>query len=200
MNYLAHAYLSFGEPEILAGNLTSDFVKGKKKLDYPPGIQQGINLHRAIDAYTDTHEATRQAKEVFRPHYRLYAGAFMDVVYDHFLAIDETQFPGNSLLAFSENVYVQVEPFIDRAPERFRRMFPYMKSQNWLYHYRFRSGMERSFGGLVRRAAYLEDSATALALFDRHYAFLQSCYHQFFPGVLAFAKDWLHSSNRFKNE
>jgi acyl carrier protein phosphodiesterase len=30
MNYLAHAYLSFGEPDILAGNMISDFVKGKK--------------------------------------------------------------------------------------------------------------------------------------------------------------------------
>lgn len=30
MNYLAHAYLSFDEPEILVGNMISDFVKGKK--------------------------------------------------------------------------------------------------------------------------------------------------------------------------
>ncbi len=35
MNYLAHAYLSFGDPDILAGNMISDFVKGKKKFDYP---------------------------------------------------------------------------------------------------------------------------------------------------------------------
>ena len=30
MNYLAHAYLSFGYSELLVGNLISDFVKGKK--------------------------------------------------------------------------------------------------------------------------------------------------------------------------
>ncbi len=35
MNYLAHAYLSFNDPEILVGNMISDFVKGKKKFDYP---------------------------------------------------------------------------------------------------------------------------------------------------------------------
>ena len=33
MNYLAHAYLSFNDPEILVGNMISDFVKGKKKAD-----------------------------------------------------------------------------------------------------------------------------------------------------------------------
>jgi len=88
LNYLAHAYLSFDQPEIIVGNLISDFVKGKKKFDYPPGIQKGIALHRAIDTFTDSHPATKEAKEVFRPHYRLYAGAFIDVAYDHFLAND----------------------------------------------------------------------------------------------------------------
>ena len=64
MNYLAHAYLSFNHPEILTGNMISDFVKGKKKFDYPTTIQKGIMLHRAIDQFTDTHEATKEAKEV----------------------------------------------------------------------------------------------------------------------------------------
>ena len=89
MNYLAHAYLSFDDPEVLAGNMISDFVKGKKKFDYPFRIQQGIMLHRLIDDFTDNHPATKEAKEFFRPDYRLYSGAFVDVVYDHFLAIDE---------------------------------------------------------------------------------------------------------------
>ena len=70
MNYLAHAYLSFGQPAILTGNMISDYVKGKKKFDYPPEILRGINLHRSIDQFTDNHPATREAKEVFRPAYR----------------------------------------------------------------------------------------------------------------------------------
>ena len=62
MNYLAHAYFSFNHTDILTGNMISDFVKGKKKYDYPPGIQKGIALHREIDEFTDAHEATRLAK------------------------------------------------------------------------------------------------------------------------------------------
>ena len=67
MNYLAHAYLSFNEPGLLVGNMISDFVKGKKKFDYPAGIRKGIALHRAIDTFTDDHEATKLAKNVFHP-------------------------------------------------------------------------------------------------------------------------------------
>jgi len=66
MNYLAHAYLSFNEPEILIGNLISDFVKGKKKFSYSPGIQNGIAIHRAIDQFTDDHAATHAAKLFFK--------------------------------------------------------------------------------------------------------------------------------------
>jgi acyl carrier protein phosphodiesterase len=76
MNYLAHAYLSFNEPEILAGNMISDFVKGKKKFDYSLTIQQGIALHRAIDQFTDFHPVTQEAKSYFKKDYRLYSGAF----------------------------------------------------------------------------------------------------------------------------
>lgn len=106
MNYLAHAYLSFNHPDILVGNMISDFVKGKKKFDFPQDIQKGIMLHRMVDTFTDTHEATKEAKEVFRPHYRLYSGAFVDVIYDHFLAADPSEFSEPALLGF-QNKYMQ---------------------------------------------------------------------------------------------
>jgi acyl carrier protein phosphodiesterase len=93
MNYLAHAYLSFEITDIAVGNMISDFVKGKQKLDYPIAIQQGIMLHRFIDSFTDSHAVTRQAKSFFKEAYGLYAGPLVDVVYDHFLANDPLRFP-----------------------------------------------------------------------------------------------------------
>jgi acyl carrier protein phosphodiesterase len=42
MNFLAHAYLSFNNPEILVGNMISDFVKGSRQFQYPEAIQNGI--------------------------------------------------------------------------------------------------------------------------------------------------------------
>src|SRR6266487_5277817 len=88
MNYLAHAYLSFGNNEILIGNMLSDFVKGKTKFSFPLNIQKGIFLHRAIDSFTDIHPVTKHAKQVFKPVTGHYAGVFTDIVYDHFLAAD----------------------------------------------------------------------------------------------------------------
>lgn len=188
MNYLAHAYLSFNDPEILVGNMISDFVKGKKKFDFPVPIQAGITLHRIIDTFTDEHPATREAKEFFRSHYRLYSGAFIDVVYDHFLATDPAEFTQPSLLEFSEQVYAILEENKQWLPERFAGMFPYMRSQNWLYNYRTILGTERSFGGLVRRSAYLEESETAGKLFNERYQPLQACYRHFWQEAKPFAQ------------
>ena len=189
INYLAHAYLSFNDPRILVGNIISDFVKGKKKFDYPYDIQHGIALHRMIDTFTDAHAATKEAKEFFRPHYRLYSGAFIDVVYDHFLATDENEFSETSLYNFSQQVYSSLEKNQQWLPERFVLMFPYMKNQNWLFNYRTLQGTERSFGGLVRRAAYLSESDTASGLFEKHFQPLRQCYRQFWKDVKPFARE-----------
>ena len=170
------------------GNLISDFVKGKKKFDYPLIIQQGIALHRMIDTFTDEHEATKRAKEVFRPHYRLYSGALVDVLYDHFLATDEKEFTEISLHDFSVQVYSTLDNYQPWFPERFAVMYPYMKTQNWLYNYRTRTGTEKSLGGLVRRAAYLTESDTAFRLFEKNYQPLQECYRQFWEELRSFAR------------
>jgi acyl carrier protein phosphodiesterase len=187
LNYLAHAYLSFNQPAVLAGNLISDFVKGKQLNLYPEDVRKGIVLHRAIDSFTDEHAATREAKNIFKPHYRLYSAAFIDVSYDHFLANDLQQFTDDSLSAFSQQVYDSLEKYLDVFPEPFRKMFPYMKQHNWLYNYRNRLGIERSFAGVVHRAAYLSESETAFKLFEENYNKLQQYYTDFFPSLHQYA-------------
>jgi acyl carrier protein phosphodiesterase len=187
VNYLAHAYLSFNKPEVLVGNIISDFVKGKKKFDYPPSVQVGIVLHRAIDQFTDEHIATKTAKKIFQPYYRLYSAAFVDVVYDHYLANDAHEFPGNTLQSFAQEVYETLGGYKHLFPSPFAGMFPYMKQYDWLYNYRQRWGIKRSFEGVARRALYIKESDTAFALFEEHYDELQQCYRDFFPALKEFS-------------
>jgi acyl carrier protein phosphodiesterase len=188
MNYLAHAYLSFNKPEILAGNMISDFVKGKKQFDFAPGIQKGIQLHRAIDCFTDTHPVTQQLKTFFRPHYRLYAGVFTDVAYDYFLANDKNEFASpESLKTFSAATYVILGEYLPLLPVNFQKMFAYMKAQHWLYNYREKWLIEKSFQGLERRATYLKESGMAFTVFNDHLDEMQTCYRAFFPELKSFA-------------
>lgn len=162
--------------------MISDFVKGKKKFDYSLGIQKGIALHRAIDSFTDDHPVTKLAKQFFKADYGLYAGAFMDVVYDHFLANDTNEFAdGTALFSFTQNTYSVLEKNVAVFPERFQKMFPHMKQHNWLYNYQFNFGIEKSLGGLVRRAKYLDDSSKAFEIFEKEHQQFKNYYEIFFP-------------------
>lgn len=199
MNLLAHAYLSFNNPGILAGNMISDYVKGKKKFDYPTIIQDGMTLHRAIDDFTDHHPATHAAKQFFKADYRLYAGAFVDVLYDHFLANDTREFKDEAALnIFCTATYKNLELNELLLPVKFQQMMPYMRSQNWLYNYRFKTGIEKGFGGLVKRAAYLSESVIAFDIFNKNYDALHICYDNFFPDLKQFAMHKLLEINSNK--
>lgn len=187
MNFLAHAYLSFDQPGLLVGNMISDFVKGKQQFDYPATVRQGIVLHRQIDQFTDEHPATREAKVFFRPVYRLYSGAFIDVVYDHFLARDPSEFTESSLAGFAQETYNTLQEAYEYLPMAFAGMLPYMRSHNWLYNYRTIEGISKSMAGLVRRSAYLTDSAPAVGILQDNYEALQQLYTVFWADVKAFA-------------
>src|SRR3954471_10403197 len=107
MNYLGHAYLSFGDAEVLTGNMIGDHVKGKLALNnFPEKIKRGIIVHRKIDAYADVHPAMQRAKIWFRGDYGLYSGAIMDTLFDHFLANDAKLFPSEKeLMRFTQETY-----------------------------------------------------------------------------------------------
>ena len=189
MNLLAHAYLSFHHPQILVGNMSSDFIKGKKQFEFSEGVQKGIRLHRDIDTFTDDHEITALVKSFFRPAYRLYSGAFADVVYDHFLANDPQHFTDESLQYFAQQVYTVLLQNQLVLPQKLGQMLPYMQAQNWLYNYKYNWGIKNSFAGLVRRSAYLTESEIAFEVFEKNYSSLQQAYQVFFPALFAFTKN-----------
>lgn len=188
MNFLAHAYLSFDHPQILVGNMISDFVKGAKKEGFEKDIRQGITLHREIDSYTDQHPVTREASQVFRPLFRLYSWPIIDIIYDHFLALQLEKEIQGGVRAFSANVYEVLESHSQQLPADFRAMLYYMKRDDWLAGYAYREGIEKSLKGLARRATYLDSTGPAFDLFLENYNQLKENFHSFFPDVKHYAK------------
>lgn len=190
MNYLGHAYLSFGDAALLAGNMIGDHVKGSHILaTFPEPVRAGIQLHRRIDTYTDSHPEITAAKQYFRPAYGLYAGAFTDTFMDYFLATDTLIFPEDQdLYAFSQEVYAQLEQHSAVFPESFKAYFQSMKQHNWLYHYGTEAGIQRSVTGLQRRALHIAEIDTAMTLFREHKDVLRQHYRIFIKDIIGFVK------------
>lgn len=190
MNYLAHAFLSFNDGDVLTGNMIGDHVKGKLALEkLPPGISKGVALHRKIDGYTDMHPATQRAKVWFRADYGLYSGAIMDTLYDHFLANDPKHFPSEeALYAFTQQTYQALAERSAWFPEAFASYFPHMQQHNWLYNYRNVMGTQRSLNGLARRAKHIAPIDKAYETFITHYYQLAQCYYEIMDDVVKFVK------------
>ncbi len=192
MNYLAHSYLSFGNEDILVGNMIADYVKGKKQYDFSDAIQKGIRLHRIIDEFTDKHKATLNIKKLFQPSYRLYASACVDVVYDYFLANDTQVFANDeTLFTFSQTTYSLLEKNLPLFPEKFSIAFTYMQQQNWLFNYKTKDGMKKSFTGLLKRSKYIAEIETAFSIFLHHQDAIEESYNIFFPELENMCRNYL---------
>lgn len=191
MNYLGHAFLSFGDEEILTGNMIGDYVKGKKALELiPEKIKQGVLLHRKIDAFTDQHPATLRAKIWFKQDYGLYSGAILDSLFDHFLANDPKYFLSEAdLKTFSDNTYSKLESQQAHFPEPFLRFFPHMKEHDWLFNYRNLMGMKKSLEGLKRRALYLPEIDKAYKIFIAQYYQLAQCYYELMDDLYPYVRE-----------
>ena len=105
MNYLAHFHLSHGDDDLIVGALLGDFVKGPLKGERDRRIEQGILLHRKIDAFTDSHLALRETHQQFDPRYRRFAGIMTDVAFDFFLNQHWQRFHHQPLDQFCQHVY-----------------------------------------------------------------------------------------------
>ncbi|MFD1316311.1 acyl carrier protein phosphodiesterase [Namhaeicola litoreus] len=191
MNFLAHIYLSDNNENIQLGNFFADSVKGKKYLNYPDEIQKGILLHRFIDSYTDDHPQVRISKRRLDPKYGLYKGIIIDIFYDHFLAINWTDFCRQSLHEFSELFYQNLERNFDILPENTKRMVPYLVEQSWLESYATFEGIENVLKGMNRRTQLRSQMDLAISDLQLSYEELETDFHIFFPELMESSKEKL---------
>lgn len=181
MNFLAHSYLTFSDEQIV-GQFLQDFIRNKDRFTFPEKIGEGITLHRAIDTFTDSHPEIHDAKKIFSPQVRLYAGAFVDVAFDYFLA---NSLPSETLKVHSEKVYRVLRNHEEFLPENFLRMLDRMEKDNWLYNYREDWGIEFSMKNVLNKAKYLNKDLAVFEVFLSSKPQLQNHFDHFFPDVLA---------------
>lgn len=189
MNFLAHLYLSGNDPKLMIGNFIGDFVKGKNALaQFQPAIIRGIELHRSIDEFTDTHAIVSESKNRLRPKYRHYSGVIVDVFYDHFLAKNWANFHSTSLPVFADNAYAVMENNLDILPREVQGMLPYMIKGNWLVNYGKVEGVHRALSGMASRTPFVSKMDEARADLVEHYDAFNKEFLEFFPQLKAYCE------------
>jgi acyl carrier protein phosphodiesterase len=189
VNYLAHIYLSNEEEEITLGNFIADGVKGKKYVQFPLGIQQGILLHRAIDSYTDAHPIVRKSTKRLHKKYSHYSGVIVDILYDHFLAKNWTQYHSIPLHKYTENFYNLINSNFDRLTPRIQKMMPYMIEQNWLLSYASIDGIGKILDQMNRRTNNQSKMNLAVIELTKYYKEFEEEFTLFFKDLKKYSKN-----------
>ncbi len=191
MNHLAHCFLSFGDEDLLLGNFIGDFVKGHDWQKYPLPVQQGILLHRNIDTYTDNHPLTDRSVTRIRPYARRYAPPFVDILYDHLLAIHWNQYSDTSFDTWAEKTYQQLQNRAADMPPILQERLPKMLAGRFLHGYTNRAGLEWVLDRFSQRiTGEFDAKSLGNAFFEEIDAFSED-FKGFFPDLVAHAHQFL---------
>ncbi|MGY3896487.1 acyl carrier protein phosphodiesterase [Aeromonas enterica] len=192
MNYLAHLHLSTHTQSSLTGNLLGDFVKGPLPSTLGPAFDEGIWLHRKIDAFTDAHPEHRAAVACFEAPWRRFGGILVDMLYDHWLSLHWSQFGEVPLPRFLQQSYGQLLADHQRLPDGLPVALKRMTEQNWIASYRHREGLGRALNGIghrLRRPILLGDALATLDEASWHSG--EQGFLRFYPQLMRFSEQQL---------
>jgi acyl carrier protein phosphodiesterase len=187
MNILAHALLAAPDADRMFGSVIGDFVRGAIDPNLPPGVRAGIALHRAIDSYTDAHADVAEARALFAPPFRRYAGILLDVWFDHLLARQWTRYGEGALDDFSDTVRALLALNPARVPERMRAFVIYLDAHGLPAAYRDTAVVGDALRGMSRRLSRANPLGEALPALVALHAPLQRSFDAFFPALRNFA-------------
>lgn len=189
MNFLAHIYLSGDNDDLKIGNFIADNIKGNKYKHLPQEIQKGISLHREIDSFTDSNDIVRRSKRRLHERYKHYDGVIIDILYDHYLAKNWSDYSQIPLDEYVQNFYNLLESNYDLLPEKVQHFLPYMISGNWLYNYRTIEGIEKVLYGVDRRTKNKSQMYLAIEDLKLHHDDFEIDFTQFFKELINFSNE-----------
>ncbi|HOI33280.1 MAG: ACP phosphodiesterase [Bacteroidales bacterium] len=185
LNFLAHAFLSGPDHQVLIGNFVADSIKGKMIERYNDGVKKGVILHRAIDAYTDQHEVVKNSVARLQPAFRRFSPVIADIYYDHFLAVHWKDYGSTELSEFSAKVYKILIRNFSKLPPRSKRILPWMIAQNWLTGYANLHDLQRVFKGMSHRTSFDSGMENAVDFLRKNYQDFEDDFKLFFPDLMS---------------
>ncbi len=188
MNFLAHLYLAGNDDGLLIGNFIADGIRGKEMEKYAEPIKRGIVLHRKIDTFTDTHPIVRQTVGRLRKSSGKYAPVVSDVIYDHFLASQWSDYSDVPLSSFATEKYAFLVKNKQVMPENMQQLLGYMVRQNWLVHYAELQGIAKTLKSMSKRVHFANNMATAIVDLEAEYGLFLNDFNLFFPDIQEFVE------------
>ncbi|MDA0978497.1 MAG: ACP phosphodiesterase [Proteobacteria bacterium] len=193
MNHLAHLALANAlatDDGLLLGGFLGDFVKGRLKGELPDHIETCIQLHRAIDAFTDSHVLVKRSQSRFPPEFRRYSGIITDILFDYLLANRWHDYYDIPLEHFSPSVLDRLCEHLDLMPPAAARYAERMRAANALAGYQNSGFIERSLTHLGTRLTRENPLAQAYPACHHLMPEIEQDFAAFYTQLIEFCGEW----------
>ncbi len=184
MNYLAHTLLSGQNEDLILGNFLADIVRKNEHDDLPPNYMIGFELHKAIDEFTDSHEAVKNITKILRPNHRKYAPVVSDILMDYVLGQCWQNYSDEALQNFADRRYSIISNNIESFPERTRPIISKMVNGNFLIKYTTLDGLMFTFEKIQEAARFPSDFTQAVEDLEENYEAMHTEFNLFFPDIV----------------
>lgn len=184
MNYLAHLFLAQPVIESRIGNLLGDFSKGVEITSLPVAIQLGVENHRFVDRFTDTHPEVQQLKTLISPQRRRFAGIMFDMLFDHFLILHWPRFSSLSFQHSCSDYYADLASGQSLMPLQMQRVTRRIIEQDWFSSYAELEGIGFALDRIADRIRFSNEFADSIVEIKRHKTEMEACFLRFFPELI----------------
>lgn len=182
MNFLAHLHVGkrLGPIES-AGNLLADYCRE----DGCAAFREGVQLHRAIDAFTDRHPIAGEARALFNPSYPHFGGVLSDLAFDWCLARNWEEWSSDmDLGSFVDSGLGEIVEHRGALPSDGAYALGRMVDQGWLQSYATIEGMRVSLERIAKRRPIAAKMLGAERLMKTHEEALDAIFRRFYPELL----------------
>lgn len=181
MNWLAHLHLSEPTAEFRLGSLLPDLVPKPELPLLPAVFRPGIDHHRKVDIFTDSHPLFRRSIARVEPPYRRFGGVLVDIFYDHYLANRWPLYSAFPLPDFIAEAYREFKQQWHLVPEITRQRLQQMQTEDWLGSYGEIAGIAKTLERISHRLSRPIPLARAVCILERHYDKFYEDFSAFYP-------------------
>lgn len=195
MNFLAHQFLSFHNPELQIGNLYGEIVRVKDYLEYPAGIQKGILLHRSIDSFTDSNEIVKNSTRLFHTKYGKFAPVIVDVLYDYFLIKNWNIYTHDDYEEFVSDCYRLFREKFEEFSPKLQYIVKHLLEYDWFHNYSNYDGIRETLNGISLRSKFENNIGEAVNELIEFEDRLNNDFNLFFPKLIEHCKSFIKSES-----
>ena len=184
MNHFAHLVLARPTVESTVGNLLGDFARGVDLDALPAAVRAGLDNHRAVDRFTDSHPRVREMKQVFSPERRRFAGIALDIYFDHLLLRHWHRFDPRDPDAVIGEFYRRMLAGQELMPATHmrnttRRMIDY----DWFGSYRDEDSVGEAIDRVAARIRFAHAFDNAIEDLRHNHELIRDGFFEFYPAL-----------------